>query len=383
MIKHVALTALVGVVSGCAATIFLYLLHWATSWREDHTYVILALPLAGLLIGWLYHRFGREVAPGTNLVLDEIHDPKQTIPARMTPLILFSTLLTHLFGGSAGREGTAVQMGAALADQIARVLKGRRRALLIAGAGSGFGAAIGAPFAGAIFGVEMLYTRKWRLSGLLESTLASFVAFGVTRLARAPHTHYPRFDVPSLELNEFLFVALAGLAFGLTARAFMFATHRVERAQARLVPLAFLRPAVGGALVIAAYAWLQTFRYAGLGLEVIEQALTSPGTFRDPLLKLLLTALTIGSGFKGGEFIPLVFIGTTLGSALSLLLPMSFQLLAAVGFAAVFGAAANTPLACAVMAMEIFGWSIAPYALVGCFMAQLVSGAPGIYRTQR
>lgn len=160
-------------------------------------------------------------------------------------------------------------------------------------------------------------------------------------------------------------------------------THFVERAVNHWISYPPLKPFLGGLLIAILYYFDGTYRYAGLGITYIQEALTQPAGFRDPALKSIFTSLTVGTGFKGGEFIPLVFIGTTLGSALSILLPVSFALLAALGFAAVFGGAANTPIACTLMAMEIFGYRIGPYALVACFTSYYFSGHQGIYRSQR
>jgi H+/Cl- antiporter ClcA len=382
--RRLGLSLIVGILAGIAATAFLASLAWATHTREMYPVLIYGLPLVGLLIGWVYHDIGRDSAPGNNLVLDEIHEPSKTLPLKMAPLILISTVLTHLFGGSAGREGTAVQMGASLADQLTRfVPKKERRFLLRAGMGAGFGAAIGAPWAGAVFGLEVLYTGRFEFEGWLENLLASFAAFGTTLVLHAPHTHYPQIHPPLFSLSGLLAAGMCGIAFGLTSRLFVWLTHLLERAEAKLIRRPPLKPFVVGFFLIAFY-FLVGNRYAGLGLPVIQQALTDPVSIKDPLWKSIATILTIGSGFKGGEFIPLVFIGTTLGSALAaLLVPTAQQILPAVGFAAVFGSAANTPLACTIMAVEIFDWSIAPYALIGCYIAYWVSGRKGIYRTQK
>lgn len=374
MLKRIFLACVAGVFAGTAATIFLIALKAATTYRELHPVIIYALPFMGLLIGWVYHTYGKDSEPGTNLIMDEIHKPQQRLPLKMAPMILLSTVATHLFGGSAGREGTVVQMGASLADQLSRGLSPeRRRALLQAGAGAGFGAAIGAPIAGVLFGMEFIRARS---NAWLECLVASLFAFLVTLLLHAPHTHYPPVFAPLFDIKLLLYTAGAGLAFGFTARFFIYLTHLVEIVQKKLVKFPPLKPFLAGVLLVILYTAFHTTRYAGLGLPIIQQGLTDPSPWYDPLLKALFTALTIGSGFKGGEFIPLVFIGTTLGSALG------SPILAAVGFAAVFGAAANTPLACAVMAMEIFGWSMAPYALLGGYIAYFVSGTHGIYKTQ-
>jgi len=342
--------------------------------------------LAGFAIGWVYHHHGKDIAGGNNLILDEIHDPKKITPFRMTPFVLLGTIVTHLFGGSAGREGTAVQMGASLSDQLTkffRIEPDERKILLVSGAGAGFGAAIGTPWAGVIFGMEVINVGRLRLFALFECFVASFVAYYTTRILHAPHSYYPRLSLPDFSWKIALFIVVAGIVFGLSARLFAWITHLVEHWQARFISYPPLKPLIAGAILVGLYALEGSYRFAGLGIPIIQGAMKHPAGLADPTLKGIFTAITIGSGFKGGEFIPLVFIGATLGSALSIILPISFQLLAAVGFAGVFAGASNTPIACTIMAIELFGFKIAPYALIGCFMSYYFSGHHSIYKSQK
>ncbi len=384
--KWALISALCGVFAGVSTTLFLTSLQWITRYQTAHLGIIGLLPFAGLLIGILFHHFGKDVAGGTHLILDEINDSKKTLPIHMAPFVFIGTLVTHLFGGSAGREGTAVQIGASLSDQLSRIFNitpEDRKILLVAGMGAGFGAAIGVNFAGAIFGMEVIHRGRFRIFAMVECLIASFTATYVTRLLGAPHTHYPQLHWQGLHLKPLLIVAGAGVLFGLTARLFISLTHGVEHTLNRYIPYPPFRPFLGGAILAGAFYIERSYRYVGLGLPVIMQAFHLPVSFLDPLYKLGFTALTIGSGFKGGEFIPLIFMGTTLGSALSLFWPMSRQLLASVGFAAIFAAASNTPLACTVMAIELFGFGVGPYAVIACFVGYYVSGHTSIYKGQR
>ncbi len=385
-LKWTGLSAIAGILSGAAASAFLFALDFATRFRLDHREIICFLPIGGFIVGWAYHHFGREVAGGNSLILDEIHDPQKIIPLRMAPLVFLGTVITHLFGGSAGREGTAVQMGATLSVQLANFVKvanDERKILLVAGAGAGFGAAIGAPWAGVIFGMEVIQIGRLRIFAFPECFIASFCAYFLTRILHTPHTIYPSAAIPELAWSAFFWVAIAGIFFGIVAKFFADFTHLIEAAGKRFIRYSPLRPFVAGILLVLLYRWEGSYRYAGLGMEGIQGALQAPSSLPVPAFKLLFSALTVGSGFKGGEFIPLVFIGTTFGSALSLFLPLSFSLLGALGFAAVFGAAANTPIACTIMAAEIFGYRIAPFAAVACYMAYYCSGHSGIYRSQK
>jgi len=383
--KKVLLSVWVGFFAGTAATIFLVLLDIATQTRESHPKLIWGLPLAGFCVGYIYYLFGKDIAGGNNLILEEIHNPRHTIPIRTAPFVLFGTVITHLFGGSAGREGTAVQMGASLADQVSKLFKvemRERKSLLVAGTGAGFGAAIGAPWAGVIFGMEVIQIGRPQFFAWGECLIASFVAYYTTLLFKAPHTHYPLLTPLKLDVKTLIIVSISGIIFGVTARFFSVLTHQIEKMGRRFISYPPLKPFFGGIVLVILFSWEGSYRYVGLGISTIQDALSFPTPLKDPILKIIFTAITIGSGFKGGEFIPLVFIGTTLGNVLSQWFSASPGLLATLGFASVFAAASNTPIACIIMACEIFGFSVLPYVTISCFLAYYVSGHKSIYVSQ-
>lgn len=380
------LSVVSGILAGISAAILLLTLDWATRFRDAHSVLLWGLPFAGVFIAVLYRIYGKEVAAGTNLILEEIHDPEKILPLRMAPLVYCGTILTHLFGGSAGREGTAVQMGASLSDQLSHVFKiepMERKILLTAGAGAGFSAAIGAPWAGALFGMEVLQIGRLNPFAIFECTIASFTAYSMANFLQAPHSHFPIPEIPSASLALFFGICVAGISFGQAAHLFSFTTHKLEFVFEKFISKGIFRPFVGGILLLAFFHGEGSMRYVGLGINEIQESFLAPSPYRDSLFKLFSSTLTIASGFKGGEFIPLVFVGATLGSALSTLLPISFGLLSALGFSAVFAGASNTPIACTVMAMELFGFRIAPYAFLACYISYLTSGHKGIYKTQR
>lgn len=384
--KWLLIASVAATLAGTASAFFLMALEWATATREASPWLIAFLPLAGFAVGWVYHRTGKPVEGGNNLIIDEIHDPRKVIPRRMLPLVFVGTVVSHLFGASVGREGTAVQMGAALADRLTPLFRLRpedRRMLLMAGMSGGFAAVFGTPLAGALFGLEVLAIGRMRYDALFPCVIAAIVADRVCAAWGVHHTAYVVDRVSALTMTSALCVMLAGIVFGLAGLIFATATHWLGARMKRWIPYAPLRPLVGGAVIALSVFVLHAYRYIGLGIPTIVEAFAHPLAPWDFAGKFAYTVASLASGFKGGEVTPLFYIGATLGNALASWLHLPVAMLAGLGFVAVFAGAANVPLACTVMAIELFGPAIAPFAAIACVVSYMCSGHAGIYHAQR
>jgi H+/Cl- antiporter ClcA len=379
--------ALVGVACGLASAVFLLLLDQATTFRTAHEPIVYALPVAGLLLGLGYQRWGAPIRGGSNLVLDTLHEGSEQIPLRMAPMVLLGTLATHVFGGSAGREGTAVQMGASLADALAhRLGMGReiRRQMLCAGIAGGFGSVFGTPLAGAVFGLEVVTIGRFEITALVPALVASLVGDVVTQRLGVVHTPYPTIGHVPLDLVLALELALFGLCMALATVVFVELTHRTKKLLERHVPSLPVRMFLGGVVVVVLWRVSGTSDYLGLGVPTIVRSFSDPTLPANAFAwKLVLTSVTLAAGFLGGEVTPLFFVGAALGSVLARALGVPIELGAGVGLAAVFGAAANTPVALSIMAVEVLGVNVLPHVVIVTGIAFLLSGHRGIYPSQR
>lgn len=402
--RWVAMVTPVAISIGSMVALFLWLLNWAIQFRFGHAWMLFLLPLAGVAIHFMYKWYGQSAERGNNLIIDEIHQPGAGVPKRMAPLILVTTIITHLFGGSAGREGTAVQIGGSLANLFAGWFKldeADKKTILTAGVAAGFGAVFGTPLTGTVFALEVIAVSRIDYKLLFPCLVAGLVGDLTVAAWGIKHTAYHVDIVDTgqviyglhLPLSLFLLakVAAAAIVFGVASMAFAQATHLVKNISLKLVKTTWLIPVLGGLIIIGLTYLLGRPDYLSLGVAAEHPgAVTIVSAFQHGgatvfswLWKLIYTAITLGTGFKGGEVTPLFYIGATLGNTLADLMNAPVGLFAALGFIAVFAGATNTPIACTLMGIELFGGHYALCFAIACFTAYLFSGEGGIYPAQR
>ena len=393
MLKWLVISILTIGLIGTATAWFLLALDFVTIWRTDHIWVVNFLPLIGLGIGYAYHYFGTAVQKGNNLIL-ETHQAIVTtssssttsnstkpIPLLMAPLVFISSLLTHIGGGSAGREGTAVQMGGAIADQFTTLFKlsaAERKTILIMGVSAGFAAVFGTPWAAAVFALEIMSFKKIKFENIIPSFVAAFGAHYICLAWQVKHTVYSIDIIPSITANTISWTLLAGIIFGVTAFVFI-QSNKVLEGLFSKIKFAPFRPFIGGIIIALFIILANSTKYIGLGIPSIMDAFnTHAGNF-DFAIKLLLTSLTLSAGFKGGEVTPLFFIGATLGNILIWFIPLPMALLAGMGFVAVFAGATHCVIASIIMGIELFGIQAGIYVGLASIVAYFTSGMNGIY----
>ncbi len=385
-LKWLLLILGIGVLVGSASAIFLWLLDAVVNIQYFENWLMWFLPLGGLAVGLAYHYWGKEVNKGNNLLLEEIDEPKKVLPFRMAPMVLLGTLISHLLGASVGREGTAVQMGGAIADKFTqwfRLNNESRRVILVMGISAGFASVFGTPLAGAIFSLEVMAVGKLRWKALLPAFAVAFVAHYACMHWEIKHTQFHVQYVPDLIFTSVFWTVVLAILAGFCAWLFVYSGAFFKYNFERWIKYPPLRPFVGGIILAIAYFFINDPAYFSLGVGEIQDAFGRTVGGEMFILKLLLTAFAVNAGFKGGEVTPLFFIGATLGSALTLVSPMPVDLFAAIGLVAVFAGATNTPLACAILGVELFGIQGVIYYALATVIAYHFSGKKGIYSSQK
>ena len=380
-----ALSVVIAALMGAAGWAFLAALRLATGAREAHLWLFLLLPAVNMATAWLYRNHGLRAQRGNNLVIDSTITGTP-IHKRMALLTFACSTATHLAGGSAGREGAAVQMGGTIASNVASLfhVEGHdRRDLMMAGISAAFGAAFGTPLAGAFFGMEMCFIGKLDYSAALYCLTGSFVGNAVSRALGSPFAFEQIAAVPAMSPLTLAVVLAAAVAFGLTARLFTFCIRTVKRLYARFFTNYLVSAAVGGLLLAVLFLGCGLHAYGGLSEWLVPAAFTGKTTLADPLTKLGMTALTVGAGLQGGEVTPLFGIGASLGGWIGATTLGDPSFMAALGMLGVFGAALNVPVTTIMLGIDMFGASASAYFVIVTFVSYLIAGHQAVYPAQR
>ena len=384
-LKWIVLSCLIALIAGATSAGFLISLDYFTNIRVHADWLLACLPIGGWLTIWLYKQFDAHALKGNHLITASIQNPTMPIiPMVMAPLIYTTTIIAHLFGGSTGREGTALQISTALSDQLSQPFKlspSQRSIALKMAVAAGFGSIFGTPLAGAVFALEYAYTKQQQqIFQLVPIVFTAMIADQVTLAFGVVHSNYTIALYPLMQLTHWMYLLMAALIYGLAAFIFKHGMHSSKKILLKILPNPYWRIIVGGTMIAIIVYATEGFKFIGLGIPTILQAFETTTAPTDFLFKIGLTILTLSVGFKGGEVTPLFFIGATLGSALSLFCPLPIGFLAGMGLVAVLGAAAKTPLASTILAYELFGKEALIYAFIVCIIASFISGKQSIYR---
>ncbi len=387
-ILSVAFAIIVGIIVGFLIFIFGFGLKSATNIRVTHSpYIVAFLPIAGVFIIILYRYFGENVINGMDLVFNSANN-EGDIPKRLIPLIMISTWISHMFGGSVGREGVAVQIGSTVANQVSKYINISKildkRMIISIGIASGFSGLFGTPIAATIFALEVLFINMMSYYAILPTVVAAYVSYYVTIKFGLDHSSFKIFNVPKMTFENMLIVVIASIIFGLVGMMFIYCLNRSKILFSTIIKSKVKRIFYGGILLAALILVFHNSRYSGLGVNIINSIFEEQSSYYyDWILKLMFTVLTISLGFQGGEVTPLFAIGASLGLFLANLFGLPVMFLAALGYVCVFGAATNTLLAPFFIGIEVFGCSIIPYLFVACLMSYVFSGNYSIYNNEK
>ena len=383
-LKWLLIAHLTGAAGGLVGSAFHLSVSWATGFRAGHPWMLYLLPAAGLVIGLIYHFLHTE-NKNTNTIIDSVQLGER-VPLALTPTIFFSTVLTHLCGGSAGREGAALQIGGSLGNEIGMLCRLDDKDMRIAtlsGMSAVFAALFGTPLTATVFALEVISVGVIYYSAFVPCLVASLIALQIAALfGIAPE----RFEVLTLTLNGADVLRTAGLAILCTVMSIVFCLtmHGTEHLLHKKIPNDFVRVLCGGAAIVGLTLLLGTTEFNGAGMESIKRAIEEGVTRPDAFFwKLLFTALTLGTGYKGGEVVPCFFVGATFGCAVGGFLGLPAGFAAAVGLVCVFCGAVNCPLASILLSVELFGSGNLAYYGLACGLAYMLSGYFGLYSSQK
>lgn len=381
--KWTLLSLLVGAVGGIVGSVFHKCIDFATETRGEHSWLIYLLPLGGLIITALYSLCKTKI--DTNRVIESVRT-KEDIPWFMAPLIFVSTVITHLFGGSAGREGAALQLGGSIGYNLGRLFRlneGDSHIIVMSGMSAVFAALFGTPLTAVFFALEVTSVGVMYYAGLLPCVISAMCACAISGIFGLSPVRFDLVEIPSLSPEVLVKTVILAVLCAVVCIVFCTAIKKCEHYMEKFIHNAFLRAFLGGAAIVLLTVALGTYDYNGAGMHIIERAMNGEANWEAFLLKIIFTAITISAGFKGGEIVPAFFIGSTFGCVAGSLLGLPAGFGAAIGFVALFCGVVNCPVASVLLAFEVFGQdSVLVFALV-CGVSYMMSGYCGLYKSQK
>lgn len=388
--RWLMMSVFIGLVVGLISGSFGYLLQRVTDFRLAHSYLLYGLPLGAVVIVAMYHLVLHEKDPGTNLVISAIHSGDR-IPLRMAPLIYISTILTHLVGGSAGREGAALQLGGSIGNAFGEYLgfheKDDRNIMIMCGMSAAFSALFGTPIAAAVFSMEVVSVGIMHYAALLPCAVSSLIARAIAfHLFGIASPYYDILELPAFDIKSALWISLFSALCGLVSIFFCVTLHQTSALYQRFFKNPYLRAFVGGSLVLLlsiGVGGIDMQTYNGTGTSMISICMDGNISSLAFLLKILFTALTLGCGYKGGEIVPTFFIGAAFGSMFGNLIGFSPSLCAAIGMGAMFCGVTNSPITSLLICFELFGFEGTPFFLLAIGFSYTVSGYYSLYSSQK
>ena len=383
-IKWIVYALVTGALLGLVATGFAYSLNYVTAFRASHPYILFGLPVAGVLIVFLYKKFGGEVSKGTNSVIASINSDEK-MHFVMTPLIFISSVISHAFGASVGREGAALQMGASMGHTFAKLLKlseSDQKIMIMTGMSAAFAALFGTPLAAAIFAMEVISVGVMYYAALVPCLVAALTAYNLAAYLGVTYPSYSLGIIPDFTPYTVGMTAVMGFLFALVSILICVVFALTERGFRRGFKNEYLRIAVAGLVVVLLTLLIGNQDYNGLGTPVIALALSGQAVWYAFLLKLILTAVSLAGGYRGGEIVPSLFIGATFGCLLGGIMGLPPEFCAALGMVAVFCGVTNSPISSFIIGVELFGGQGLWFFCLTIALSYMLSGYFGIYKSQ-
>lgn len=385
LIKWVIIAMVVGIIGGLIGSVFHLSIDYVTALRTHHSFLVFLLPAGGTIIAAMYRIFSSKGRIDTNRVIESVRKDEK-VPLVMIPLIFISTVLTHMLGGSAGREGAALQLGGSIGYNFGRLIKLKKNdmhIIIMSGMSAVFAALFGTPLTAAIFSLEVTSVGVLHYAGLLPCVISSVTASQIAHRFNLHAVHFAGVEPGKITWDLTVRIIFLSALCALVSIIFCTAIKKCEHIMDRLIKNSFLRAFTGGAIIVLLTLIVGTHDYNGAGMDVVARAIGGNADAEAFILKIIFTAITISAGFKGGEIVPAFFIGSTFGCVMGPFLGIDASVAAAIGFAALFCGVVNCPVASIILSLEVFGAEGLIYFAIACSVSYMMSGCFGLYHSQK